>query len=96
MCTCPFKSEKFYGYVPTDVDGFHIVTHEFALFNKETKLIVLALDINDAEQMLEYENTRLETIAVRIQDTLLVMVKCELPEYLFICIQNEITIPENL
>ena len=89
VCTCPFKSEKFYGNVPTDVDGFHIVTHEFAVTNKETKLIILALDINDAEQMLEYENTRLETIAVRIQDTLLVMVKCQF--VLFSAINFEFT-----
>ena len=93
FCTIRFESEELYAKVEKDYDDYLNIKVKLQLIDEHVTVMVLCLDKDDVTDMLEAQSTPLQTIAVKLQDCLMVCVCRQLPS--FVTIDPELKIDPN-
>ena len=70
----PFESS-------TRLRWFLTVTYRLGLIDRTITSIVLAMDQRDAEDMIQAQTTLLTTIAIKLEDSLIIFATRRLPDY---------------
>ena len=76
-----FTSEELSGKVEKDYDDFLTIRVKLKLKDEHITAMVLCMDHVDVMDMLESLNTPLQTIAVKLQDCLMICVCRRLPNF---------------
>ena len=81
FCMAHFTSEELSGKVEKDYDDFLTIRVKLKLKDEHITAMVLCMDHVDVMDMLESLNTPLQTIAVKLQDCLMICVCRRLPNF---------------
>ena len=81
VCMPFFVSEEFMGQVRLDENNFITVQFKLKLIEEEITALCLCLDGPDAMDMIESESTPLQTVAIGLQNSLMICVIRRLPSF---------------
>ena len=81
FCLIHFESEEFTTKIKKDYDDYLCVKVKLKLIDEHVKVMVLCLDNDDVSDMLESRSTTVQTIAVKLQDSLMICMVRKLPSF---------------
>ena len=81
ICQPPFVSQSFRSRVTRTEEGFLTTEFAFSLLGKRVTTLVMALDLQDAEDLCQEESPMLTSIGIQYNDGLVVLSMRQLPEF---------------
>ena len=88
ICIPAFTSEVFQSKVEVDSEGFLTCKFRLELLGRTITTLVLSMDRQDGQDLIECQSSLLTTIAIRIENSLLIMAMRKLPD--FVCLDRNL------